>query len=421
MIKKAELIIFSVLMMISCNGVLWNGDSQDTLKLSINNPFYQHSSSSRSRALALQGKYLYIELALIEDQELYLADTDKLLTGNGTWVETNWGGHGIVNLTIGTENTVDAIFKGVPKDQPLQARVFLDFDKAAFETSFEWYGSDGYPICWTYNPAGQDFDEQSWISISVEDLNSNVISLPLIPYSINSLTWSSSLYLTDDYVSTPMYLNSPSVGETQFYYINPDISALQVRDLAYFSLVYGSVPIDNSPPISISLLYDINGIPFDTGTATYAYNATNLNYDYKLLQIQNAALSDYTSPDYFLGTTLLISPLSQWNLSFGVLYDEYATHFSNSISWTVPAGFIDGDLEFNVIQTTSKILTSNEVDTIVEINALDKDFNLNWDNSQIIENTLSGSFDSWDGSWFIILARIPGGEPFIFGRIQALG
>jgi hypothetical protein len=132
--KKVLFAALAVLFLISCKGTLWDGDDSSVLTISINNPFYfGGSASSSSRALALQGKYLYIELARIDNQALYNADTGKALTGNGTWDGTAWGGHAIVTVDLTDWTTaLDAIFKDVPRDSDIQARVILESSATVF-------------------------------------------------------------------------------------------------------------------------------------------------------------------------------------------------------------------------------------------------------------------------------------------------
>jgi len=437
MIRKLPLLIFSILLLFSCKGALWNGDKSDELTISINNPFYQGSTASpqSSRAFAIQGEYLYIELALINDQAAYDADTGKAMTGNGTWIETSWGGHAIVTYSFTTTISIfEPLFVDVPRGQNIKARVFLDASEASLIDGLNgFYWSETLPMCHTYNPAGADNQEKSWVTILANDLDTNSISISIRPDVIESVTngWSTFLSLNEDYNSTAANLNQPVLNETQFYYINPAIDTLYVRDLAYFSLVYGSVLTETSSPTSISLLYDNDGTPFDTGSATYTENG---NYDYRLLQIHNAALSDYISPEYFLGTSLLSSPSSSWDLSFGVLYDNSITveNWSSDLhiyDVTVPYGFEDGEgLDFSVINISSVDVSLQDIDTVDKVRSYPPLFDSNWDTTGFSWDATSLSYDtdahSPDGnSWIIVLARTAGatpGEPFIFAREQVL-
>jgi hypothetical protein len=48
MIKKAFLILVTIILLNSCSGLLWNGEPDDigqNLTITLNNPFYQYQSS----------------------------------------------------------------------------------------------------------------------------------------------------------------------------------------------------------------------------------------------------------------------------------------------------------------------------------------------------------------------------------------
>ncbi|MBI9097190.1 MAG: hypothetical protein JEY91_01870 [Spirochaetaceae bacterium] len=423
----------AVMFLISCQGALWEGENSDTITISVDNPFYQGGSpSTASRALAMQGQYLYIELALITDQAAFDADFTKPMTGNGIWSDKPWGGHAIVALplSIGTES-IEATFQGEPKGVPLQVRALLDIDQFTLEEGLSLlYGSDGYPICHTYNSSGATYNEQQWITLSALELSSRTIQLPLRPSVIDLefLPWTGSLNMYDDYTSTAMTMPF-SVNNTRFFLIEPDIAALEVRDVAYYSLVYGTVPASDTPPASISYLYDNDGSAFEAGTPSYTSNLpAAANFTYKLLQTHVANLPDYTSPGYILGTSLISTPSSSWNLSFGLLYDNIdANDGGNSdffVYGSIPSGFDQSDLDFRILNIASDFL-AEDIDTIAEINLNSALFDSNWDTADITWSGLDFTFADLVysppvGSWILVIARTPDGEEFIFGRTTFL-
>lgn len=429
--KKLIIIsIAAIFLFTSCSGILWNGDKSDELKISINNPLYQGGSSSSSRALALQGKYLYIELARIDNQTAYDAWESSpafTLTGDGVWEDTGWGGHAVLTFDISNVNPMIAIFKDIPRDQDLQARVFLDSSKSALENTYELYGSDGDPICMTYNASGQNFDEQSWVIVNRADLNDNSIILPIRPPYLSQPNWLTALSLSDEYHYGP-FNTKPSVGETSFTELNPDISSLFIRDIGYFSNISGEVvgTIDTSLR-SVSMLHDKDGntFPISAPVLTPVADAGGSGlpgYLYRSLQVQAVTLPDYSNPGFFMSSTLYSDPATgnsddSWEVSYGVLYDSTASAISGTVSWSLPASLQDANLQFSVIHIADSGVPQIDIDTINKIynSGLTIDVDTEWNQTLLSFNTYSNPlFNTTDGSWAIVLARVPGSSPFLF-------
>ncbi len=431
--KKMIISILALILIISsCSGLLWNGDSSDQLKISINNPFYQGGSSSSSRALALQGKYLYIELARIDNQSSYDAwesSSAFTLTGDGVWEETEWGGHAVLTFDIVNIDQMIAIFKEIPRDQDLQARVFLDLSKSALENTYELYGSDGDPICMTYNASGQNFVEKSWVTVNRAALNDNSIILPIRPPYLDQPNWLTALNLSDEYHYGP-FNTKPSVGETSFTELNPDISSLNIRDLGYFSNISGEVvgTVDTSLR-SVSTLHDTDGntFPNSAPVLTLVADAGGSGlpgYLYRSLQVQAVTRPDYTNPGFFMSSTLYTDPVTgdsddSWEVSYGILYDSTASAISGTVSWSLPSGLQIGDLEFSVLHIADLGVPDTDLDTINKIynSGLNIDVDTEWNQTLLSSSTYTNAlFNTTNGSWAIVLARIAGSSPFIFAR-----
>jgi len=417
---KRKLVLLSILsiLLISCSGMLWRGNNGRELTIVIDNSFYQSTvSASSGRALAFQGKYLYIELALIEDQTGYDNDSEKLMTGSGTWVETSWGGHAIVALNLSSRiESVEATFVDVPREQDLEARALLGVDEQSVVDSIVL---NIEPLCQTYDTVSQE----SWINILKENLESNLISLPLRPASaMLDVTWSTSIYL-EDYLGDSQYL--PILNTTNFISLDVDLSALQLRDVGFYCMTIGDNVLLNSSPAIITNLYNFDGSLFDVSIPTYTF--TDPDYQYRYIQIQTVTLSDYTNPGYILGTTILMDSGS-WDISYGILYDNTITaqSFGGSdidiINASLPFGFQEGDLDFSILNISSTGVSVQDIDTVEKIRSYPPLFDSNWvttdftwTNNSFSYNT---NFSPENGSLIIILARDSKGNVFIFSREQ---
>jgi len=427
MVKRIILLLTSTILLMSCSGLLWNGTPDyngEKITISIDNPFYQGGDAAQqsSKALALQGQYLYIELARIEDQTLYNADTDKAVSGNGTWVETAWGGHAILTFDLNSWTEIlEATFQGVPRDQALKARALLDTSESVLVAGIEGDYGVGNPICMTLDSSAPDIFEPvgtadrldtMWVTVPQVSLAEGVLSLPVRPETLETVFWGSA-YISDDYTSAAQTI--PSLEATRFFLIDPDLASLQLRDVAYFSSVYGTVATDNAPPTSISLLYDNEGTPIGSSAITYTGSGP---YYCRYLQMNSESLSDYTNPGYFFGTTLLLSPTLSWNVYFGIIYTS-ASLSIGVVSWTLPPGIYDTDLDFRVIESVSVSLSLADLETVDQINAIAMETDSGWISGTGNSYDSSGSIGSNTGQYFIVLAKpagAPDEEAFILAR-----
>ncbi len=184
--------ILSVL--ISCNGLLWSGQSQNdqsNMSIRIPNPISDSNSVSNNRAATTPGQYIYIELAWIDDAGIYNSSTLPK-SGVGTWIETDWGGHAILTFNLLSTGELYAYFRDIPLDKDLIARVIVENSYSDFYTNCSsffynnnsdfdsYYGGDPIPQFQTRdinaNTIWGDFD----IPISVEELKTGVINLTLV-------------------------------------------------------------------------------------------------------------------------------------------------------------------------------------------------------------------------------------------------
>jgi len=453
--KKYILAVLFILFIASCSGMLWNGtaDNDSTnLTISIDNPFYQGGetgTSSSSRALALQGNYLYIELARIDDQVAYDADSDKLITGNGTWIETLWGGHGILTFDLTNwVDTLEATFKDVPRGQDLQARVYLDYDEPNIIAGLNGdYLNEALPMCHTYNPAGTDNIEKSWVTVSFTELAEGVVSLPIRPETITS--HNNGLFILEifsdqvpeeyiDQITQPGTETEPAIGETKFrrFEVDIDSDGSYLKDLAFYIMTDVELPVGAALP-GITALYDSEGaVAVDRGGDSFTLTPT---YPYRYFYIVYPELDgNYYNDDFFIGSTLFpgielvddgvnyVYGVHKYDVGFGVLYDDDFNQFStgdNYLRWELPSGFVPGDLEFKLlfIEGISQ-LTDQEWETIDQINALNPVVMSDWSanpapyTTYFDFDTTAWTNSSWAGDHAVVLARIPGGQAFIFVR-----
>ncbi len=415
-------LLFVSVFMVSCDGLLWTGQSSassDSLVLSINNPFVNDNLTPGGRALALQGDFLYIELARIDNSGAY-TDPVSPFTTNGNWEETAWGGRAVLTFDLTDLATITATFKDVPRNQNISARVILDSSASSVSTGLGGGYTGSPPICHTYDSSGADIFEQLWVTITSAELRQNTVSLNIRPKSFSSFTWGASLNFSESYQSTTQ--TKPPVNSTWFFQVNPDISSLNLRDIGYYTLTAGTVTAIDSQPPSLAILYDNDGSNFSIPTPTVVF--TNPNYSYRLLQVNVVSLTTNTSPDYFMGSTLYSEPSSTWDVGFGLLYDNVITadNFNSSldVDWTLPTGLVYTDLEFRIIHiaNTETVSGLGALEVVDDILAFSIDLDIDW-NFYPTLNYWNGTFSAATDSWVIILARKPGGDPFIYGRTQA--
>lgn len=439
----------------SCPGLLWEGADKGDLTISIQNPYYTGATATpTSRALALQGKYLYIELALIADQAGYNADANKALSGNGTWINTSWGGHAIVTLDLNNwTSDVSAVFKNVPKSEPLKARAILDIDEASVVLGLDpaggYYG-EVRPLCLTYNPDSTDlFDNVGnydvydywWVDVSKNELSSNALSLPIRVsdsysyYSVPTFNVLDAAY-SEEYVDSSIATYGftepdPTTGDyyfpTKFSLISMDLSSQSdnLTDVAIYLLVESTLPVG----ACTTILYNEDGSPVDEIGGTLlrqfsighpildsSYTNTSEDFYRPFIGSTNIPQLDYDYTNYF-GLSYAVS--------YGILYDSSVSAVQTVlgppgvlvVSWNVPTGFLAQDLQFEVLYlpNSSSLIESN-IASIQQINALSPIILENWSTSSdlsVSDSNFSGSVNNW----VIILGRYGSdGVPFIYGR-----
>jgi hypothetical protein len=198
--KNLLIAVISAVFLMSCDGLLWDGIDSSTgdLSITIENPSNSTSTSSGSRTLSPSGGYLYIELAKIDDIDGYndaYNNGDLAQTGDGSWVETSWGGYAILTFTIYSDDPVLATFKNIPRGDDIRARVIEDYSESAFIEGIEGlYGYDGDPECYTYDSSAPDIFtpidgystsmDQMWVTVTSSELSSGVILFQLISYGV---------------------------------------------------------------------------------------------------------------------------------------------------------------------------------------------------------------------------------------------
>jgi len=419
-----------ILVFTSCSGLLWDARSEGDLTLSISNPFSQPGHSASNRALAAEGKYMYIELALISDQVAFDKDETKVATGNGTWNDTGWGGHAVLTLDLydltSQPEDIPATFSGVPRGRSLKARVFLDSNEAYVTAGIKAGGPGAYgplneffPICQTYNPDMTEYGDIQWITISSEDLMSNQIKLPIRPYNPDPGSWPSMV--TYETAVTPQ--NIPVAGQvmqTNFVAFRPDLasSGYDIKDVAFFVASWGSIPTESSPPPITGFLYDETGLPVSEGTVSVKTIEPNPP-EYRFVQIGVKNLQDIKTPPLILGCTRVSEPVSSWEMSYGVLYSSSFYISTGSVSWDTFPEILSTHLDFRVIQFSSSLLTSTDLQSISQINALEIAHDSGWIAGTATANTYTGDITALDGRFVVILARptgAPDTEQFIFAK-----
>jgi hypothetical protein len=421
---------------------LWDGIDSSTgdLSISIENPYYSSSDSDSSRALALQGEYLYIELARIDDIDAYNADVDKAVTGDGVWTETDWGARAILTFSLSSTSTLIATFKDVPRDEDIMARVIQDTDAdtvayGLYSDEYESWGyEDGsaYPICTTYDAAADDIFyptieavgilDQCWVTITSSELSSGAINLPLRPYdydyspSFTGLDFQISESYIDSSTAIADSNTEPSPGNTRFSDFNLDLSSDKLNNPA----VYISADTDLSFSPGVVALYDEDGsaLAIQSGSSSDSFKVVILDIE-----------SSYTK-SMFIGSTVYdfgvelteeesLYSGKYYNVGYGMLYSSSGLAADGTVSWFLPTGFDEGDLEFSIIHIAESGISTADILSISDIynSGYTLDFDTNWDQTDISSNSYSNVLiNNAVTALVIVLARVPGGSSFIFAK-----
>ncbi len=463
---KKVILLFLVsmsILILSCDGVLWSGNRSSNgsnFTINIPSPYPESRKTSTARAIALQGKFLYIELARIDNQDLYTPPVLPV-TENGFWVETEWGGHAVFTIDMVDLEDIEAYFTGIPLGQDLVARVILD-ESSLVVGDILAGNREGNPICQTYNENG--IWGEAGIDITVSDLAEGEINLPIRPGEILNANWESlnnsnynySHYNNYSESSIELPSNVPNFGETVFIELDliqrfDDFSESfiledeKVRDVAYYCLAYGESVSQLDIPNTVSL-YGKDGAMLSIGEdSIIELEIEGTTYLHRSLAIGKVIVDeDYTNPGCFMGSSLLlteqdlVSNFLFWNVRYGVLYDPgfYANIDANdfiviNFEWEIPSGISTDDLEYKIISIQDPmewIEDESYLETIDEIYIENKGLEIkticDWSNFSVnlVEdnlfrfNEIVDSPPFGDGSWVIILARTPDGSPFIYGR-----
>lgn len=188
--------------LVSCDGLLWDGidSSSGDLSISIESPHASVSDYSTSRYLASGDTYLYVELARIDDLVAYNLDKDKAVTGDGVWTKTSWGAHAVLTHSLENAFVYVGIFKDVPRDKDIRARVFQDADLESIIMGINddgiddddlYYQVESSPLSSTSDEFAEDlFDPYSdgdagildkcWVTVTASDLQKGIINFTLV-------------------------------------------------------------------------------------------------------------------------------------------------------------------------------------------------------------------------------------------------
>lgn len=473
------IILASVLTLGSCDNSLWYGGNKTAgLTLSLEFPPLP-GTDTLSRALAFQGKHLYVEIAEILDEALYFDpnqddNTDdsaffNLVPGDGRWVSTPWGAHAVIHRDYVNTSSLTVSFSGVPTNRNLMLRVVQGTSAAVSDMGLEWYPGDSYPISQTFNESGSGPWIDMGVTITPAMLASGEIRIPIRPHpgtiwtdlNIDGSTPNSSSLLE---VSGPPPFRSYNVGpglpgQSEFsnvildmgnggsnpapgmfvgiHIYGPDISAMPGRldlykqDGTRIPLTGGrNDPDEQNPGFSDRYRYylvraeldDIGGTNSGFFAGVTIFDDIDVgpsSPDYSTFNLDYAALTNtYVSSDYsfsFDGSSVSFQEIL-WELQFPM--DEYNRA---------------GELEYQVLHYWSGSLPAPvgdflNYDYVMSLNPM---IVLNWGSAEsyfddtevpwyLIPNIMdipgiSISANEGDDFITVIAARSPGGEPFVIG------
>ena len=229
--KGAAISALFALVLAGCGANLWySGSSRSadfTIEISMPTP---DELTPVSRALALQGKAIYVEIALINDAAVYAnpdgnGQTDdsafySVFNSNGEWVETNWGGYAARQITTTGINPIAAGFTGIPTDRDLLVRVMQDVDGLTIATGMPGYlPGDGYaPISQTYNPGASGPMGELGVRITTTQLRNGYVDLPIRPHPYQIFyTYNVAPYQNpESFIGFTASAHRPNAGNTRF-------------------------------------------------------------------------------------------------------------------------------------------------------------------------------------------------------------
>ncbi len=471
--------LFQVLMLIgliallgACNNPLWyGGGGEGSLNLQLELPGLP-GTDSLSRALAFQGKYLYVEIAEILNETNYSDNNAfySLDSGNGDWTETSWGAHAVVHRDYTNTSTVTVNFFGVPSDRNLLLRVVqsISLDEMV-NNDLPWYPGDGVPLAQTYDVDRDGIGPWSdmGLLLSPSMLASGTIRIPIRPHPLYNV---GSPLLVDgaSFPANSMLLGDTGVpyrsdnvgptlpGQSEFSDVSLDMSNGGANEApGMFVGIHVNAP-DTSPMPGRLDLYkqdgtrialtggrDVPDVQIPGNLDRYRYYIVKANLD-----VPNGA-----NNDFFMGVTIFDNmdvslntlDYDQFDLESGVLtqtgvYSQYSgyngtTVVFHTVFWEFPYPIGNynrpGDMEFQVLHFTPGNLPSGNLLNYDIMIGQSPSILLNWgsavsyfvDDGEVIQYTIPdiqailGNIIAAEGDQFttVIAARLPGGEPFIIG------
>jgi len=461
-------VIMSVILVMSCSNSLWySGTDTGEISLRLELPETSLAGTDTSRALALQGAGIFIEIADIQDVAAYTdpnnnGNPDESLfyqipEGDGNWVETDWGGHAVVHADLLGTGELSVVFNNVPRDHDLLIRVIQDTSMTEIVSNMPLYATDWYPISQTFlsTATGEEPWKDMGVTVSSDELATGIVNVVLRPNDVilNELTADSG-GLVSKFVSGPdPYSIEPDPGYTKFSSIRLDMSGDDNNNVNPGMLVGYRIDmlVPGSPMPGVVALYDSTGRlvpPMVVKTESTFVSA------YSIIPITMAAGTSINT-GYFIGSTV-IPGIDLDNQLLYSAFDVTVTPFVNGTAGTDFAVFIDnalsshkvfwsppdsiaqiveiGDLEYQVLYWSGSNMPSENPYSMDDLMSLNPFVVQDWtavplpssdDAFQFetlnVKSVLGASLDPATTDYYLtaVLARLPGGTPFIIAADYA--
>lgn len=455
----------------ACSNPLWySGAGEGNLRITLNLP-NQLVLKTSGRALALEGLQLYVEIADIQDLEQY-SDPDgnaqtedsffyQIGDGDGTWQDTSWGGHAVVQAAASGTGEITLSFSDVPNDRDLLIRVIQDTDigliRNAMADTSSGYAIEWYPLSQTYQPGGNGPWKDMGTSLTQAQLVSGLVRIPIRP---NADSWNTEIYNSTPASPPLLFVDSgnppsePFPGETRFTSVNLDMSADNTVNPGLLT-GYRIVMNESAPLPGIVALYDSKGslIP-----PSVVHNTTSAGMrtitSYSIVPAVLTGGQNGSNTEYFIGSTILPGmDLSLGNPNYssfdvilrpminGYFSSYYFASGDGSVSsHTVEWGWPDtgvyppmtdkGDLEFQVLHWYGPGNLPPNIKDMGAILALNPEVIMDWGTADNYFTTFGDGWDyeipdiglvpgitlmpnDSDNYITVVLARLPGGTAFL--------
>lgn len=475
------IILAFVLTLGSCDNSLWyggnKGEADFTLRLEL--PYPEQSPGTAGRALALQGLHIFIEIADIQDVPAYTdpngdESTDDSLfyeipDGDGNWISTPWGGHAVFHAQAYGTEAITVEFNNVPTNRDLLIRVIQAKDRGSIESDILMYGEVYSFLSQTYYSDGNSAWMDMGIPLTTNQLSSGQLRIFLRPHVLSGPPiiqdlWADQWADPASFIETDLYyqpLYRPTPGNTQFTSITLDMSEVPIADPGML-VGYRIQMAEGSPIPGIVSLYDIKGekIPPDVARTTTVDGETTI----ESFSIVKAPLdAGDRNTDFFIGSTIIpgvdLSDVSPPYIDFSLIaqvvgdgnHSMLPSNYNfHQINWDIPYDFLgllkDTDLEYQVLywlDIGGTEIGSIDVDDINDVLSKNPIVLVDWGSLATYKNpvivpppayeyTIDNIFDlptasqispppssSLDAFFVAVLARIPGGEPFLIVSRQA--